>query len=210
MLTVVGDKPQELRWPDYGFYLNIPEGALPPDVTASVTVKVISGDQFELPENSQLISAVYWISSSEIFLKEVAVNIQHCAIITSEDQLSEFKFVIAKGFHEVLPYDCKENGELVLSNHMHFKERKGLFNAHTQYGTIKLNQFSGAAIAAPSDTGTLNTGFMYYKQQFPDSKSLKVDFHFVVVKDLKAYLKVCVCACVCMCACVHNVHVFTY
>ena len=61
VLTVVGDKPQKLRWPDYGFYLDIPEGALPPDVTASVDVKVISGDQFELPEHSRFISAVYWI-----------------------------------------------------------------------------------------------------------------------------------------------------
>ena len=212
VLTVVGDKPQELRWPDYGFYLDIPEGALPPDVTASVAVKVISGDQFELPENSQLISAVYWISSSEIFLKEVAVSIQHCAVITSEDQLSEFKFVIAKRFQEVLPYDSKKNGELVLSNH--FKEREGLFSPHTQYGTIKLNQFSEIAVTAPSDTETLITGLMYYKQQFPDSKSVKVDFHFVVVKNLEAYVQVCVCmcvcVCVCMCACVHNVHVFTY
>ena len=184
VLTIVGDKPQELRWPDYGFYLDIPEGALPPDVTASVTVKVISGEQFELPENNQFISAVYWISSSEIFLKEVAVSIQHRAFITSEDQLSKFKFVIAKGFQDALPYDFNENGRFVFPNH--FKAREGLFRAHTQYGTIKLNQFSLIAVTAPPDTKTLSTGLIYYKQLFTDPLTARF------VKDIKAFLQVCV------------------
>ena len=57
-------------------YLEVPHGALPPrHVTASVGVKVILADQFQLPKDRQLISAMYWISSSEVFLKEVAVNI---------------------------------------------------------------------------------------------------------------------------------------
>ena len=43
-----------------------------------------------------MISALYWISSSEVFLKEVAVNIQHCAVIKNEEQCSTFRFIIAK------------------------------------------------------------------------------------------------------------------
>ena len=38
-------------------------------------VKVILAGQFKFPENSQLISAIYWVSSSVEFVKEVAVNI---------------------------------------------------------------------------------------------------------------------------------------
>ena len=75
-MEVVGDKPQKLEWPGYGFYIEVPDGALPPGVTAHVAVKVILAGQFELPEDSQLISAIYWVSSSEVFIKEVAVNIQ--------------------------------------------------------------------------------------------------------------------------------------
>ena len=37
----MGDKPQKLEWLGYGFYIEVPEGALPPGVTASVRVKAI-------------------------------------------------------------------------------------------------------------------------------------------------------------------------
>ena len=75
ILEVVGDKSQNLEWPGYGFYIEVPDGALAPGVTATVAVKVILGKQFKLlDENSQLISAIYWITSTEVFLKEVTVN----------------------------------------------------------------------------------------------------------------------------------------
>ena len=32
----MGDKPQKVEWPGYGFFIEIPEGAVPPGVTASV------------------------------------------------------------------------------------------------------------------------------------------------------------------------------
>ena len=177
MLTVVGDKPQRLKWPGYGFYIEVPEGSLSPGVTANVTVKVIFGDHFKLPENSQLISAIYWVSSSTEFLKELSVNIQHCAVVMSEEQLSEFKFIIAKGFQEVLPY--------------HFKEREGLVSTHTRYGTIKLKQLSIISAIGLANVETLFTGRMYYKENI-QTNSLSVDFRFVVVNNLEAYLQVCV------------------
>ena len=64
VLEVVGDKPQKVEWPGYGFFIEVPEGAVLPGVTASVGVKVILAGQFKFPENSQLISAIYWVSSS--------------------------------------------------------------------------------------------------------------------------------------------------
>ena len=175
MLTVVGDKPQRLEWPGYGFHIEVPEGALCPGVTASLTVKVIFGDHFKLPENSQLISAIYWVSSSTEFLKEVSVNIQHCAVVASEEQLSEFKFIIAKSFQVVLPY--------------HFKEREGLFSTHTQYGTIKLKQFSKISATGPANAESLFTGLMYYKEN-TQTHPLTVDFRFVVLENLEAFLQV--------------------
>ena len=173
VLEVVGDKPQKLKWLDYGFYIEVPEGALPFGVTASVGVKVIFNGQFKLPENSQLISAVYWISSSMVFLKELAVNIQHCAVIRSEEQCSKCKFIIAKCSQEVLPY--------------RFKEKEGLFNAHTQYATIKLKQFSLVGTTGPKDFEVRYMGLKFYKQ----IDTVKVDFRFVVIHNLEAELKVC-------------------
>ena len=88
----------------------------------SVAIKVILGGRFQFPENRQLISAIFWISSSTMFLKEVAVNIQHCAVIKNEEQCSTFRFIIAKCSQKLLPY--------------RFREREGLFNPHTHYGVI--------------------------------------------------------------------------
>ena len=175
VLEVVGDKPQKVEWPGYGFFIEVPEGAVPPGVTASVGVKVILAGQFKFPENSQLISAIYWVSSSVEFVKEVAVNIQHCAVIRSEDQCSKFKFIIAKCSQKELPYN--------------FREREGLFNSHTRYGAVKLKQFSLLGETAPEGTDTLCTAFMFYKQRL--ASPLTVDFHFVVVRDLEPILQVC-------------------
>ena len=174
VLEVVGDKPQKVEWPGYGFYIEVPEGALPPGVTASVGVKVILAGQFKLPENRQLISAIYWVSSSEMFLEKVAVNIQHCAFIRSEEQCSDFRFIIAKCSQKELPYT--------------FKEREGLFNSHTQYAAIKLKQFSLIGGTAPSEAELSCTAFMYYKQQTALPKN--ADFHFVLIKNLSPHIQV--------------------
>ena len=173
VLEVVGDKPQKLEWPGYGFYMEVPDGALATGVTASVGVKVILSGQFKLPDNRQLISAIYWISSSEVFLKEVAVNIQHFAVITSEEQCSKFRFVIAKCSQKELPYT--------------FREREGSFNPHTQYGAIKLKHFSLVGETSPEDTELRFTSLKFYK---PIPGTLKVEFIFVVVCSHEIFLEV--------------------
>ena len=173
VLEIMGDKPQKLEWSGYGFYIEVPEGALPPDVTASVAVKVILAGQFELPKNSQLISAIYWISSSEVFLKKVAVNIQHCAIVASEEQCSEFKFVVARCSQEVLPYK--------------FREKAGLFNINTQYATIKVKEFSFFGITSPWRTELHYMSLKFYR---PIPKTKKVDYVFVLIRNQDLHVKV--------------------
>ena len=173
MLEVVGDKSQKLVWPGYGFYLEVPDGALSSGVTASVAVKVILAGQFQLPEGTQLISAIYWISASEVFLKEVAVNIQHCAVIRSEEEGSKFRFIIAKCSQKELPY--------------RFREKEGVFNKHTQYATIKLKQFSLVGEIASQDTELYYTTLHFYKQ-IPST--VDVDFFFVVVRSQEPVLEV--------------------
>ena len=174
VLEVVGDKPQKPEWPGYGFYIEVPDGALPPDVTASVAVKIIFAGQFELPEDSQLISAIYWISSSRAFLKEVTVNIQHGAVITSEEQCTEFKFIVAKCSQEVLPYKFKKIG-------------KGLFNTHSQYAAIKVKQFSFFGLTGPWFTELHYMSLMFYK---PIANTNKVDYVFVVVQENESHVQV--------------------
>ena len=175
VLEVVGDKSQKLKWPGYGFYLEVPDGSLPPGVTASVTVQATLAGQFQLPENSQLISAIYWISASEVFLKEVAVNIQHCAVIRTEEECSKFRFIITKCSQEELPY--------------RFREREGVFNPHTQYATIKLKQFSGIGATTPDGTEVLYSALKFYKQ-IPDTDN--VNYIFTIVRNLELELQVAI------------------
>ena len=176
VLEVVGDKPQKLEWPGYGFYLEVPDGALLPGVTANVAVKAILAGHFQLPEDSQLISAIYWISASEVFLKEVAVNIQHCAIIRSEQECSKFRFIIAKCSQKELPY--------------RFREKEGVFSPHMQYATIKLKQFSlvgTIAPAGPDEPETLYIALKFYKQ-IPNT--VNAVFIFTIVHYLEPFQKV--------------------
>ena len=169
VLEVVGDKSQKLEWSGYGFYLEVPDGALSPGVTASVAVRVILAGQFKFPEDSQLISAIYWISASEVFLKEVVVNVQHCAAIRSKEECSKFKFIIAKCSQVELPY--------------RFRVREGVFNPYTQYATIKLKQFSLLGEIGPKGTEVSYTTLQFYRQ-IPSR--VNVDFIFVIVRNLPA------------------------
>lgn len=173
VLFVVGEKSQKLTWSDYGFYLEVPDGALPSGVTASVFVKVILAGQIKIPDKCKLLSAIYWISSSEVFQKEVAVSIQHCAVIRPDDDCSKFKFIIAKCSQKELPYN--------------FRERDGFFNFRTQFATLKLKQFSLLGEVGPEDTECSYTALKFYKQ-IPGTYN--ADFMFVIVRNLEACLKV--------------------
>ena len=56
---LLGDQLLKLEWPGYGFSIEVPKGAHTPGVTASVSVKVILGGQFQLSEGCKLISDLY-------------------------------------------------------------------------------------------------------------------------------------------------------
>ena len=71
-----------------------------------------------------------------------------------------------------------------------FHEREGSFNPHTQYGTIKLKQFSGVGQTGPEDTELRFTSLKFYK---PIPGTLKVDFIFVVVCNHELFLEVPMC-----------------
>ena len=92
---------------------------------------------------------------------------QHSAftVITSKEQCSKFSFIIARCSQKELPYT--------------FHEREGSFNPHTQYGAIKLKQFSLVGETSPEDTELCFTSLKFYK---PMSSTLTmVDYIFVVV-----------------------------
>ena len=76
---------------------------------------------------------------------------------------------------EVLPYT--------------FMEKEGLFNAHTQYGAIKVKRFSILTQTGPKGIDSRITSLKFYKPR-PTTRTLVVDFDFVVLYNHEPFLKV--------------------
>ena len=119
--------------------------------------------QFKLPEDCQLISVIYWISCTKMFLKPVAVSIQHCAVISNKEDSKKMKFLIAK---------CSQGPPY------RFVEKKGVFNAEKQYATIQLKRFSIIGAGALNDTEKFYAALKFYK---PVPHSVNMSFRFVVL-----------------------------
>ena len=167
--------PQKLEWHGYGFYIIVPVGALPPGVTASIAVRVIlkqKDPHFDFPENSELVSAIYWIACSKEFSKDVSINIQHCAHISSEGENGKLKFVVAESDDQDIPFK--------------FVERDGVFDINTEYATIQRTSFSLFAIIARF--------FGYVEKKYRALKfyqrishlSVDANLHFVVLPYVEA------------------------
>ena len=124
LLEITGSKQQKVSWESHGFHLTIPEGAVPSGVTVNVAVKAILAGRFELPADAQLISPIYWVSSSETFLKKVSVHIQHCDQIVSKEEASNYKMIVGKFSQESLPYK--------------FQIKDGIFSSGSQLATISV------------------------------------------------------------------------
>ena len=52
--------------------------------------------QFQIPPDSELFSAVYLVYSPYKLTKPLTVEIQHCAILSSDKQCAQFAFVSTK------------------------------------------------------------------------------------------------------------------
>ena len=94
-----------------------------------MAITALAGGEFEFPEDSELVSAVYVISISKPLLKPLTVSIQHCVLLETPEQCNSLQFVRALIDDAILPYQFK-----LLSG--------GHFTPGNQYGFISLSQFS--------------------------------------------------------------------
>ena len=121
--------------------------------------------QFEFPEDSELVSAVYWLSSTVKFSKQLTVEVRHCVIGSPSSGLS---FVIAKGLQEKLPYKFEALHE-------------GEFTPIGSSGRISLSHFSllGIVASRPSQK-------RYYAQVFYEQRTSGWIATFVITCNLEA------------------------
>ena len=129
-------RAQSFIWRRFGFKMHFPDHALPSGVNECwLHIKASLSGQFTLPEDTEVVSGIYWIASPYKFEKFVTLEIQHC--VTNPELLlhaSSLTFIVAKCTQEDLPYQFK-----ILDG--------GVFSSNSRYGSIKLTHFSGLGTA---------------------------------------------------------------
>ena len=127
LFEISGEFPQLLDWEEYGLRIQVPEGAT--SEPCDIAIKAIVAGQFEFPDGTDLVSAIYAISVSKRLTKPVMLEIQHCVAITREEQGRFLSFVRAQCNQPQLPYQFEP-----LEN--------GTFLPHNDYGKIACDRFS--------------------------------------------------------------------
>ena len=134
LFLIQGDSHHILNWEQYGLRIIVPQGTLSPTDTCEVSVAALVGGQFQLPEETELISAVYNISVSKPLLKSIKLEIQHCARLVTEDHMSYLSFATASIQQSTtLPYKFQ-------------LQEGGQFCPCDQYGSINLTHFCLKAV----------------------------------------------------------------
>ena len=151
------------EWMGAGIRLTVPEGVLPADHDeVNLKVQVSTCGQYDTG-NFKLASPVYWIQPNPDiqFVKPITVEIQHCAKSESHQLLS---FVVTrKRSHD-------EDGSIELP-YKFAKLEEGKFTRVSCYGSIKLQSFSGVAVALPRNASIQLSCYVYSTVQSDCSES---------------------------------------
>ena len=174
--VLITNQAQTFNWKGYGLKLHIPPGALPHGLEeCRLLIKVGLSGQFALPENTSLVSAVYWIDSEprRKFTQLLTVEIQHCVKL---NQTSKLSFIHAQHSQEYLPYA--------------FEEAKdgGRFSDGSAYGFVQLTHFSiWSVIYKMLVPGVqLYSASVYYLRKGVN----RIDIYFAITKNLEAHATV--------------------
>jgi len=173
--VLVTNQSQTFHWAGYGLKLHIPQGALPTGLEeCRLLIKVGLSGQFALPQNTSLVSAVYWLDSEprRKFSQPLTLEIQHCVKPTHTSRLS---FVHAKCSQTHLPY--------VLET-----VKSGVFSSESVYGSVQLTQFSLVATVCnePVSEVRLYCACLYYMRGRENLRNM----HFVITWNDETHITV--------------------
>lgn len=121
-------KVQTVDWERFGFKLHVPPEAFS-EQYVNVTIGVSLSGNFKLPTNSTLVSAVYYVETSTKLLQPVTMEMEHCIIARSQENLQSLYFATAT----------------TLSDHPHYKFdilSGGIFSVSNSWGSIRVTSFS--------------------------------------------------------------------
>ncbi len=130
-VTVTGSvQSQTILWEERGFRMHIPGGAVAENEKCEIVLATSQSGSFVFPDDTILVSSVYYVEPSRTFLKPVMLEIEHCCRADS-DNLHSLAF--ARCSTKESPYEFQ---------HL----RGGTFSTRTSYGQIKLSNFSMCGI----------------------------------------------------------------
>ena len=175
----VTNQAQTFSWAGYGLKLHIPQDALPTGLEeCRLLIKVGLSGQFTFPQNTSLVSAVYWLDSEPRgkFSLPLTLEMQHCVKPTHTSRLS---FVHAKCSQTQLPYALET-------------VKSGVFSGESVYGSIQLTQFSIVATVCdePVFEVRLYRACLYYMRGAVNLRNM----HFVITWDDETHITVSQCA----------------
>ena len=174
-LEVVPGMPLAYEWKGHGMKLYIPADGLKPDTpTLTMTIQASLSGQYQLPDDTELVSGVYWVAFPRRFSQPVTLKLQHCACLEHPDQLSSLLFITAKCNQKTLPY-------------LFQPLPGGVFSTNTFYGAIELSHFSGFGVARRKRKRKHYIGQIFY---IPQANITTWLMHFTIICNLELCLKV--------------------
>jgi len=178
----VPNKGGSFEWKGFGLRLYVPKNSIPASMAeCTINIKASLSGEFQFPEDSDLLSPVFWISVPCQFLKPVTLEIQHCTLREDETFISDLKFVSARCSQKSLPYTFRPLDD-------------GVFTSHSSYGSIQLTHFSGVAITGKKRTPRSHCVHVYYSNK----GILNWRFYFIITQNLDTPITVSLLSISCM------------
>ena len=175
-MEVVPGTPLTYNWEKHGLKLYIPKDALPLGTpTMTMTIQASLSGHFQLPEDTELVSGIYWVAFPQKFSQPVTLELQHCAYLENSDQLSSLFFLTAKCNQKTLPYQFH-----TLSG--------GVFSTNTCYGAIELSHFSGVGVGRKKKKKKRYTAQIFYIPKVATTTWL---MELTIIRDLQLCIVVC-------------------
>ena len=168
----VTQSAQLFHWEGYGLKLCIPPQALPSHLnTCTITITATLSGQYQFPENTELVSPVFWLKCKPSckFKVPLRLHIQHCALSGNSSCLFMARATCAQ---RNLPYTFR-------------KLNDGVFSKHSSYGVVALDHFS---IFGVGQEGSDKRG--YWSNVFYMGPPNSRDIHFTVTWHDDAHITV--------------------
>ena len=179
---ITGNDEHHFSWKGFGFKLHVPRNALKSGVSnCTLHVKVfLPNNHLELPEDTKLISAIYYISmpSPSALREAVNIEIEHCC-------------KLVEGYQERLRFVTSESAQWERTRFLYIDG--GRFYNDSSYGRISLHHFSWFGIVWQGIIALFSVTRYCIKVYLESIDLTTKNIHFILIRNLEVNLQVMSC-----------------